>query len=787
MPGPPIRSLADDHGIRATLFSVGRTRRKRTRIFLPIFLGLFSAALLFGLLVLRAWLLPRYNDKFGDAPLLGHLEVDRKLPAQTHRIGPFQLSFTPDSGGVLYVVHEKEPERRIWETLPGMSFVAAAYGHEKVDESRGSFFFSDKATGSTCATQRLDQIAGSNGIVKLSGTLRCSGAGSAPYVLVFSQVAQNQLGFELRIEDDDLNRAFLTYASPTTEHVFGFGEQFTYFDLKGRRVPIWVQEQGLGRGLQPITTAVDLVARSGGSWHTSYASIPHYITSTARSLFTENYEYQIFDLRTPDRIQVRVYSRTMKGRILYGKTPPDLIREYTEYAGRMRPLPDWIHQGAIVGIQGGTARVQALFDKLQAEGAPLSAVWLQDWVGQRKTSFGQQLYWNWQLDRSRYPDWEAMRRKLAAQNVRVLTYVNPFFVDIAKLGRPGRNLCAEAHDRGYLVREPNGQPYMIPNTDFSAGLLDLTHPEARKWWKDIIRSEVLATGASGWMADFGEALPYDALLHSDVAARSFHNQYPEEWAQLNREAIREAGREDDVVFFTRSGYRKSPGSSTLFWLGDQLVTWDVHDGLRSAVVGMLSGGVSGFSLNHSDAGGYTTIVNSILKVKRSRELLWRWLELSALSPVMRTHEGNRPDDNFQIDGDAATLRHFARCAKLYKAWGDYRKQLVAQAAATGMPVARHLALHYPDDPNVYALSFEEYLLGEDLLVAPISEPGANQTKVYVPEGTWVHVFTGQSVTAGKSGLRVDVEAPFGKPVMFYRQGAAMVAPLLKAMKEQGLL
>ena len=113
------------------------------------------------------------------------------------------------------------------------------------------------------------------------------------------------------------------------------------------------------RGLQPITTAVDLVARSGEAG-TSYASIPHYITSTARSLFTENYEYQIFDLRTPDRIQVRVYSRTMKGRILYGKTPPDLIREYTEYAGRMRPLPDWIHQGAIVGIQGGTARVQAL-------------------------------------------------------------------------------------------------------------------------------------------------------------------------------------------------------------------------------------------------------------------------------------------------------------------------------------------------------------------------------------------------------------------------------------------
>ncbi len=787
MSGPQIRSLADDHGIRATLFSVNRSRRKRTRIFVPIFLGALAALSLFGLLLLRAWLLPRYNDKFGDAPLLGHLEVERKLMAQSHRIGPFTLTYTPDLGGVVYVVHDQEPQRRIWETVPGMSFVAAAYGHEKVDESRGSFFFSDKATGSTCATQRLDNISTSGGSVKLSGTLRCSGAGSAPYVLVFSQVTQNQLGFELRIDDDDLNRAFLTFASAPDEHVFGFGEQFTYFDLKGRRVPIWVQEQGIGRGLQPLTTAVDLIARSGGSWHSSYASVPHFITSTARSLFTENYEYQIFDLRNHDRIQIRVYSRSMKGRILYGRTPAELIREYTEYAGRMRVLPDWIHQGAIVGIQGGTERVQTLVDKLQKEGAPLAALWLQDWVGQRKTSFGQQLWWNWQLDRTRYPNWEAMRQKLAAQDVRILTYVNPFFVDIAKLGRPGRNLFAEARDRGYLVREPNGQPYMIPNTDFSAGLLDLTNQDARRWWKDIIRSEVLATGVSGWMADFGEALPYDALVHSDVAARSFHNQYPEEWAQLNREAIHESGKEEDMVFFTRSGYRKSPGASTLFWLGDQLVTWDVHDGLRSAVVGMLSGGVSGYSLNHSDAGGYTTIVNSLTKVTRSRELLWRWLELSALSPVMRTHEGNRPADNFQIDGDPETLRHFARCAKLYKAWGDYRKQLVAQAAATGMPVARHLALHYPGDPNVYALSYEEYLLGEDLLVAPISEPGATKTRVYLPEGTWVHIFTGQSLTAPQHGMRVEVEAPFGKPVMFYRQGAAMAEPLLRNMKALGLL
>ena len=204
------RSIADDHGVRATLFSVNSRRRRRSRIVWPILIGILAALLLLGLLVVRAWLLPRYNDKFGDAPLLGHLEVERKVQAASFRIGQFVVAFVPDQGGQVVVTHQSEPQRRIWESVPGMSFVAATYGHEKVDESRGSFFFSDKATGSLCATQRLEQIAEVAGTVQLSGTLRCTGAGSAPYKLVFAPLTQNQLGFELRIDDDDLNRVFLT-------------------------------------------------------------------------------------------------------------------------------------------------------------------------------------------------------------------------------------------------------------------------------------------------------------------------------------------------------------------------------------------------------------------------------------------------------------------------------------------------------------------------------------------------------------------------------------------------
>ena len=153
------------------------------------------------------------------------------------------------------------------------------------------------------------------------------------------------------------------------------------------------------------------------------------------------------------------------------------------------------------------------------------------------------------------------------------------------------------------------------------------------------------------MADFGEGLPYDAVLHSGADPKRYHNRYAEEWAEVNREAVRELGREDDLVFFNRSGFTRSPRHSTLFWLGDQMVTWDGDDGIKTAATGMLSSGLSGYSLNHSDVGGYTAVDNFPLRYHRSKELLQRWTGMAAFTPIFRTHEGNRPELNHQVYSD----------------------------------------------------------------------------------------------------------------------------------------
>jgi alpha-glucosidase len=392
-------------------------------------------------------------------------------------------------------------------------------------------------------------------------------------------------------------------------------------------------------------------------------------------------------------------------------------------------------------------------------------------VGQRVTSFGKQLWWNWELDTERYPEWPELVGSLEAQGIRVMTYVNPFLADVeGQKASYRRNLFAEARERGYLVRTPEDTPYLIPNTSFSAGLVDLTNPEARRWMKDVLRDEVLGAGASGWMADFGEALPYDARL-ADGDAKQAHNAYPEEWARLNRELLQEVGREEDVVFFMRSGFTRSPRYATLFWLGDQMVSWDEFDGLKSAVTGLLSGGLSGYSLNHGDIGGYTTIDNPLQNYHRSPELLKRWTELAAFTPVFRTHEGNRPERNAQVYSDDAALEHFARMAKVYRAWEPYRRRLVDEAAARGYPVVRHLFLHYPEDATARKLRHEAFLVGSELLVAPVLDPGVETVRVYLPAGRWVHVWSGQESGEEHQGTWLTVPAPLGRPAVFHKKGS----------------
>jgi alpha-glucosidase len=706
---------------------------------------------------------------------------------ERYPVGDFILGRTAAG---LQVTQRLKPDRILWESAPDGNFIIAEIAKADIQAfgtPEGSFEIVD-AIATTYEHPTFDAIAVASSSVTVSGKLT-GRDGSIDYTVAFEAVSISHLRFTIGVSGaTGVNRIRMLAASVADEGLFGFGEQLTDFNQKGNILPILVQEHGVGRGRPIVTQLVDVFAnRGGGNPYVTETPAPHFISSRLRSLFLENTEYSTFDMRPFDRIDIKVWSATMTGRILFGETPLDLIEAYTEFSGRMRVLPDWIHNGAIVSVQGGTEIVRAKLDALNKASIPLAGLWIQDWPGVRVTSAGKQLWWDWKLDEGFYPDWKQLVADLEAQGARMLIYINPFLSI-----EDGHNaLFTEGRQKGYLVEQADGSPYLIKNTNFSAALIDLSNPDARGWIKNVIKTEMIdKAGASGWMHDFGEAMPFDGKLHEGADPAVWHNRYPVEWAAVAREAIEEAGRGDDIVFFDRSGFTQSPGAATLFWLGDQMQSWDEYDGIKTAVVGLLSGGISGFSLLHSDTGGYVVLKLTLAGrdfpvIARTPELLMRWIELNAFTTAFRTHEGLDPGASAQFDTNTDTLAHMERFGKIYKGLAAYRKGLVTEAAEHGYPVVRHLFLHFPDDPNTFDLRYQ-FMLGPDLMIAPVLDKGLSTVDVYFPDGAeWVDLWAGAD--AGKSGEWMRMPAPLSKPAVFIRKGAPSADAILGGLKQVGVI
>lgn len=726
----------------------------------------------------------------GDVPddvpapnLAGSLRAADGL-AETVALGEAEVALRDTPSGLQLRVISRETGRVAWASEPGRAFVAAArstvhWRHNHVAlRSRTRW-------GSVLPDQVIAERNVEGDTVTFSGTLHGSGV-TAPYRFTVSAAGPGLATMELHVDDPDDGRGPLTTVAlhgnrRPGEEFHGFGEQYAPFDLAGREVPIVVREQGVGRGEQPITWLANTFrSGAGGSWDWTYAAMPFYVTSELRGLFLDGppaRAYSVFDLSRPG-VTVRLHAQTLRAHVLAGDSPADLLRQHTAATGRMRSLPAWTGEGAVVGLQGGSDRVRRIVDRLDDAGARVAGVWIQDWCGQLHTSFGQRLRWNWEVDRSLYPDWEDLVSDLRERGIRVLTYVNPY---VAKLPHPenvDRYLFAEARRHGYLVRSPHGGPYLLDQGGFTTGLIDISNPEAREWYAGVIADQVGGAGVAGWMADFGAMLPYDAVLDRGTA-QLWHNRYPAAWAETNQRACERAGRADCVVFF-RAASSGSAAHAPLFWTGDQLVTWSPEDGLASALRGMLSAGVSGMTLIHTEAGGYTTVNTPVRDYHRSSQLLRRWTEMTVFGVFLRTHEGNRPEENVQAY-DPAEADFFARMTRMYAALAPYRERVVETAARTGMPAIRHTWLMYPDSPAAQA--DEQFFFGPKLLVAPVLQPGRRSVRVHVPASEWVHVWSGKSYGNADHATVVRVRAPLGKPAVLYPKGDAEGERVAERLRE----
>ena len=712
----------------------------------------------------------------------------------TFALGDFEIAI--DAEGRPNVTHLQAAGRSLFAVPSNGGWLSLARTTLEIEEHQGSFSV-DESVLDACAATRLDEVRFDGTTLVLRGGYEdgTSVCDEVVFELQLCEVSEGHLAFRAGSVSSDFDRITLRVTSDAQERIYGMGEQVPHetLNLKRRQIPVLSQEGGVGRGHPVITPAVNLASPgSGGNESSTYYAAPHYLTSHNRSLFLENTEYAVFDFRKDEVTEVRVFAKQMQGRILHGEDPLTLIERFTQYAGRMPPLPNWVNEGAVVALARDTETSLQIVQNLRSKGVEVAGVWNQTWSGKVTTYIGEQVLWNWVSNPNDHPGWDDFVTALEGMGSRTLCYVNPMFVEVPDEAKPvARNLFEEGIAGDYFVHDQNGDVLLLPVTAFDVALLDLTNPEAWNWMKDILKQEVMEQGrCSGWMVDFAEALPFDGVLASGQSAASYHNQYPVDWMRLNREAVEEAGRLGDIMLFNRSGHTRTPAYSLLLWQGDQLTTWDQYDGLVSALHGLINGGLSGIALNHSDIGGYTSLSQWGLGYSREAEQLKRWAEMSAFTSAFRTHEGNQPAENAQVYSDEESMLHFARMSKVYKALAFYRETLFEEAATKGWPVVRHLMLHYPDDAGSHATD-DEFLLGSEILVAPIKNKCHTwpycpyDKKTYFPPGEWVHLWTGEVFGEASEGVTGTVEAPIGEPAVFYRRGSTVGATFVSNLKAAG--
>lgn len=577
-----------------------------------------------------------------------------------------------------------------------------------------------------------------------------------------------KLALRIRCTDESINRLWVDMLCAEDEAFWGGGEQMSYLRLNGRRFPFWTSEPGVGRDKSTkLTQIMDAEGLAGGDYWTTNYPQPTWLSSRNYAVHLETAAYSVLDLTDGTRAGIECWKADVDLDLFTATDRTGLVGQMSDRFGRQPPLPDWAISGAIVGLKDGQDTFER-FEKIAASGAALTGLWCEDWIGIRQTSFGKRLFWDWQWNAKRYPDLPDRIAALAKRGVRFLGYVNPYLA----VDGP---LFTEAASLGYLaLRQDSDEPYAVDFGEFDAGVVDFTNPEAAAWFSErIIGQEMLDFGLSGWMADFGEYLPTDVRLFDGSDPMEAHNRWPVLWAKVNADAIASRGKTGDATFFMRAGFSGVQAYCPLLWAGDQCVDFSRHDGINTVLTGALSSGLLGNAYHHSDLGGYT----SLHGVVRSADLMHRWIDMAAFAPVMRSHEGNRPADNLQLDSSAEFLAHFARMSQVHARLAPYVRALSDEAVATGLPLQRPLFLHY-DDPAYYDVQ-DQYLYGADMLVAPVVEADRTERNVILPPGEWVHLWSGTHYAQGTHAIA----APYGEPPVFTRKDSPF-APLFASVKEE---
>lgn len=551
------------------------------------------------------------------------------------------------------------------------------------------------------------------------------------------------------------------FAAQPNERFYGFGERSDRVERSGIVTEHWVgegpyqlEEYGL---LETITPRWAIRRRQDAT----YFPIPWLLSSRGYGVVTMNTEISYHVLDQPGEWSVHVRAARLDLMILLADTPANALGMFTERFGRQpQPAATWFYGPWLQTGHSNDVDIEQEgqhVDTVLSAGAPIQAIetHLRYLPGGAHRDDGRR---------------ERERRRTGAFASRALptvSYLNPMLTEDFS------SLFEMARREGALQQGPDGTPRVF--TGYVGGRnppladeaqLDFTSRSAEEIFASVA-AELLEDGHSGWMEDFGEYTPLDARDTEGRLGEVIHNTFPVTFHAAAARVARNLQPDRPLARFARSGWTGAAPHLPLVWGGDPTTGWG-FDGLRSALVEALTMGLSGISFWGTDIGGFFTLGPEQL----TPELLIRWIQLGALCPLMRTKSAGvsiPPRERPQV-WDPEILSQWVRWSRFHVALHPYLERAAEEYVRTGMPFMRHHVLTHPED-QVACSQDDQLMLGPDLLAAPVVEPGTTDRRLYLPEGAWANLLSGE-ISLGPAWI--VVEAPFDRVPIFVREGASLL-------------
>ncbi len=523
------------------------------------------------------------------------------------------------------------------------------------------------------------------------------------------------------IPSESVDSITLMLEEADDEHFYGLGDLWytESVDMKGAKVDYWDEV--------------------GTPDECSY--VPYYMSTKGYGIFMDTGYRGWLDFgdETPGTVQLKFEAPSLSCHLWVGETFKEILPQYLNMTGYPYNPPEWTFLPQKWRDEGTWDDVFEDVALMEKHGCPLGCVWLdRPWA---QGSYGSD---DFIFDSERYPDPEAALKKLHDKGIRLIVWGCDFL-------REESRYYEEGLEKGYYV----GGFGTYNKGEEDRHIVDLANPEAREWFKGIIKN-ALKTGVDGYKIDRGQRYPINVTPPSGRDPKAMHNYHAHLLVKVYAEALMEE-RGDDFQLTPRAGWTGTH-AWTMKWPGDMESTFDLMSGLPAVVRAQSAAGLTGFAYWGSDVGGYTENL--------SKEVFVRWLQHGVFSPIMQLSGKN--------DFNLSPFAWDDETTEIYKFYANFRANMVPYMKAMaekshkeGVPMVRHLAWEFPDDPNVHDQDYS-YYFGDDLFVHCIVEK-SRKAEFYLPEGEWVDFWDRDRVIEGPK--QMNEKTPLWKMPIFIRKGS----------------